>query len=125
MLEDALLRTLEDYGLIAAVATQGAGVAADCKLVRDLRRFEADYVGNALPAATIEVNAKLLHAIDQDIVASRTFLQAEPAAGPTWPRCRTPSRAGSASSATFAGWVPVTGQGHDGATHPMASRGDR
>lgn len=66
----------------------------------DLQRFKADYAGNALPAATVEINANLLHAIGQDIVASHTFLQAEPAAGPTWPRCWTPSRAGSARSTT-------------------------
>jgi cholesterol transport system auxiliary component len=80
-LQDVVLRTLEDSRKIAAVARQGSGIAADYKLEMDLRRFEADYAGNAVPAATIEVNAKLLRSIDQDVVASRTFLQAVPAAG--------------------------------------------
>ena len=60
MLQDAVLRTLEDSGRIPAVARQGAGITSDYTLVVDMRRFEADYAGNALPAATIEVNAKLI-----------------------------------------------------------------
>jgi cholesterol transport system auxiliary component len=77
MLEDAVLRALEDSGRMPAVARQGSGIAGDYKLVLDLRRFEADYAGQAVPAATIEVSAKLLHALDQQVVLSRTFLQAQ------------------------------------------------
>lgn len=77
---DTVLRALEDSGKVSAVARQGSGIAADYKLVLDLRRYEADYAGNALPAATIELSAKLMHAPDQDIFAARTFLQARPAA---------------------------------------------
>ncbi len=80
-LEDTVLRALEDSGKIPAVARQGSGIAADYKLVMDLRRFEADYAGNATPSATIETNVKLLHSPDQEVVASRTFLQAAPASG--------------------------------------------
>src|SRR5699024_10796096 len=36
MIEDALLRTLEDSGKIPAVARQGSGVGADYRLVLDL-----------------------------------------------------------------------------------------
>ena len=78
-LEDTVLRALEDSGKIRAVARQGSGIAADYKLVMDLRRYEADYAGNAAPSATIEANVKLLHSPDQEVVASRTFLQAAPA----------------------------------------------
>jgi cholesterol transport system auxiliary component len=77
---DTVLHALEDSGKIPAVARQGSGVTADYKLVMDLRRFEADYAGAAVPKSTIEVSAKLLHASDQDIVASHIFLQAVPAA---------------------------------------------
>jgi cholesterol transport system auxiliary component len=79
MLEDAILRGLEDSGKIAAVARQGSGIDGDYKLVMDLRRFDADYAGAAVPSATIEVNAKLLHPVDQKVVASRTFLVKRPA----------------------------------------------
>jgi len=81
MLEDTLLRGFEDSGRIGAVARIAAGIRADYKLAIDLRRFEADYAGNERPAATIELNAKLIHSLDQRVVASRTFLVAEPAAG--------------------------------------------
>lgn len=81
MLEDALLRGFEDSGRIAAVARIASGIRADYKLSIDLRRFESDYAGNARPAATIELNAKLIHSLNQRVVASRTFLLAEPAAG--------------------------------------------
>lgn len=81
-LQDALLRTLEDSGRIAGVARQGSGLAADYRLELDLRRYDADYTGASTPAATIEVNAKLLHSGDREIVASRTFKQATPAASP-------------------------------------------
>ena len=78
-IEDAVLRALEDSQKIAAVAPKGSGIAADYTLLMDLRRYESDYAGNTVPAATIELNAKLLHSPDQAIVASRTFLQATPA----------------------------------------------
>jgi cholesterol transport system auxiliary component len=66
---------------ITAVAPNGSGMTADYTLLMELRRYEADYAGNNVPAATIEINAKLLHARTQAIVASRTFLQAVPAGG--------------------------------------------
>ena len=80
-LQDALLQVLEDSGRIGAVVRQGSGIAADYRLELDLRRFEADYAGGAVPAATIEVNAKLVHAGDRAVVASRTFVRAVPASG--------------------------------------------
>lgn len=119
-LEDVLLRALEDSGKIPAVARQGSGIAADYKLVMDLRRFEADYAGNAVPSATIEANVKLLHSPDQEIVGARTFLQAVPAGA---------ADVGSVSAAfgqsleriggEIAGWVLATGEAHErSASHP-------
>lgn len=81
LIEATVLRALEDSGRIAAVARDGSGIRADYKLVMDLRRFESDYAGAAIPSATIELTAKLLHASDQRIVASRTFLQVQPSTG--------------------------------------------
>lgn len=78
MLQDTVLRTLEDSGRIPAVARQGAGISADYRLLLDIRRFESDYVQGS-PAATIEVSAKLLHVADQKVAASKVFLQAQPA----------------------------------------------
>ncbi|MQP74279.1 ABC transporter [Stenotrophomonas sp. MYb238] len=81
MLEDALLRGFEDSGRIGAVARIATGIRSDYKLSIDLRRFESDYAGNERPSATLELSAKLIHSLDQRVVASRTFLVAEPAAG--------------------------------------------
>src|SRR3546814_15264019 len=64
-LRDAVLQTLEESGKLAAVARQGSGLAADYRLELDVRRFEADYAGGAVPAATMEVNAKLVRSVGQ------------------------------------------------------------
>jgi cholesterol transport system auxiliary component len=83
MLQDTLMRTLEDSGRIAAVGRQGSGMAADYKLLLDVRRFESDYTqSSGVPAATIEVSAKLVHVASQRVAASKVFLQAQPAATP-------------------------------------------
>ena len=76
-----MLRTLEESGKLRAVARQGSGLAADYRLELDVRRFEADYAGGPVPAATLEVNAKLVRNVGQSLVGSRTFRQAVPAAG--------------------------------------------
>ncbi|WP_425600324.1 ABC-type transport auxiliary lipoprotein family protein [Luteimonas deserti] len=125
MLQDAVLRTLEDSGRMNAVARQGAGITADYKLVLDLRRFEADYAGNALPAATIEVNAKLIHNIDQTVVESRTFLVAQPASSTEVAQVVEAFGAALQSvGGEMTGWILEVGNRHE-ATHqrrPAATR---
>lgn len=122
--EDTVLRALEDSGKIPAVARQGSGIAADYKLVMDLRRYEADYAGAGMPAAVIEVNAKLLHAPDQDVVDSRTFVQRAPAAGADIATvAQAFSQALGAIGHDIAGWTLVTGEAHErGGAHPGRSR---
>lgn len=114
MLQDAILRTLEDSGRIGAVARQGAGIAADYKLLIDMRRFEADYAGQAVPSATIEFNAKLVHSTGEDVVASRTFLHAEPAASADVAAVADAfTRSLASVSGEIAGWVLTTGETHE------------
>lgn len=111
LLEDALLRTLEDSGRIASVARVGTGARADYRLLTDLRRFEADYAGQAVPSATIEVNAKLMRMRDQRIIATRTFLEAQPAAGVEVPQVAAAfEQALSAITRDLAGWSLQSGQ---------------
>ncbi len=81
LIEATVLRALEDSGKIPSVARLGSGIRADYRLVMDLRRFESDYAGAAVPSAVIELNAKLLHTSEQRVVGSRTFLQTRPASG--------------------------------------------
>ena len=122
MLEDGVLRTLEDSGKIPAVARQGTGIAADYKLVMDIRHFEADYLGAALPSAVVEVSAKLLHASDQSVVGSRVFRHAQPAAGADVALVADAfSQALGATSRDIAGWVLATGQAHE-TRHPSGTR---
>lgn len=118
MLEDGVLGTLEDSGKIPAAARQGSGIAADYRLVMDIRHFQAEYAGAALPSAVIEVSAKLLHAQDQVVVGSRSFRHAQPAGGTGVALVADAfSQALAATSRDIAGWVLVTGQAHE-ASHP-------
>jgi cholesterol transport system auxiliary component len=113
-IEDTILRVLEDSQKIPAVARQGSGIAADYTLLIEVRRYEADYAGNPVPAATIEVNAKLLRATDQDVVASQTFLQAVPATGTgTAAVAQAFGTALGAISHDIAGWTLVTGNARE------------
>ena len=114
MLEETVLRMLEDSGKIPAVARQGSGIGADYRLVMDIRHFEADYAGAATPSALVEVNAKLLHTIDQSVIGTRTIRQAVPADGTEVARVADAfGRALQATSREIAGWVLETGQAHE------------
>ena len=111
MLEDTLLRGFEDSGRISAVARIATGIRSDYKLTTDLRRFESDYRGGDMPAATIELNAKLIHSIDQRVVASRTFLVAEPAASAELPNVAHAFEGALDKVASeLIGWTLVSGQ---------------
>ena len=114
MLEDGVLRALEDSGKIPAVARQGSGISANYRLVMDLRHFQADYAGAAVPSAVIEVNAKLLHTLDQSVVGSRTFRHAQPAAGTDLGLVADAfSQALGATTHDIAGWTLATGKAHE------------
>lgn len=122
MLEEGVLRTLEDSGKIPAVARQGSGIGADYRLVMDIRHFEAEYAGAAVPSAVIEVNAKLLHAQDPTVVGNRTFRHVQPASGTDVALVADAfAQALGATSRDIAGWVLATGQAHETA-HPGGKR---
>ncbi len=125
MVEDTLLRTLEDSGKIPAVARQGSGISADYRLVMDLRHFEARYddAGSAgTPSVVIEVSAKLLHAPDQAVVGSRSFRHVRVAAGSDVSLVADAfSQALAATTHEMAGWVLTTGQTHE-RQHPTGKR---
>lgn len=111
LLENTVLRAFEDSGRIDAVARSEVGIRPDYKLVMDIRRFEADYAGQAIPTATIEVAAKLLYNRDQRVAASRTFLQAVPAHGTAVPEVVAAfEQALGALTTDLVGWTLVSGQ---------------
>lgn len=110
-IEDVVLRTLENSGKIVGVAPQGSGISADYRLVMDLRRFDADYAGAATPSAVIEVNAKLLRALNQEVIGSHTFSQSVPADGVEVAQVNQAfSRGLGEIGHAIAGWVLSTGQ---------------
>lgn len=111
MLETTVLRALEDSGRIDAVARTEVGIRPDYKLVMELHRFESDYAGQAVPSATIEVTAKLLYNRDQRLVASHTFVEAQPAQGTGVPQVVAAFEdALAAVGSDIAGWTLVQGQ---------------
>lgn len=122
LLETTVLRAFEDSERISGVARSDVGIRPDYKLNMDIRRFESDYAGHAVPSATIEVAAKLLHNHDQRVVASRTFLQAHPAAGTAVPQVVDAfEHALGAISADIVGWTLASGQAdHQAPTGPVS-----
>ncbi|KAF1689753.1 ABC-type transport auxiliary lipoprotein family protein [Pseudoxanthomonas koreensis] len=112
MLEAGVLRVLEDSGKIAGVGRVATGMRSDYRLLMDVRRFEADYRGGPLPAATIEVSATLLDNSDQRIVARRTFERVEPATATDVATVANAFDQALASvSSEIAGWALLQGQG--------------
>jgi len=111
MLDDALVRGFEDSGRINGVARATTGIRADYKLALDVRRFEADYRGQATPTALIEVNAKLIHVIDQRVVADRTFRQENPVGSSDVAQVTAALEQGLQTLTTnVVGWTLVTGE---------------
>ena len=112
LVQDAVQRTLEDSGRIPAVASADAGILRDYKLVMDIRRFEADYAGAAVPSAVVEINAKLVSSRDQRVVASRTFLQQQPAGSVEVAQvAQAFDGALAAATGDLVGWLLAAGQG--------------
>ncbi len=111
MVEASVLRVLEDSGKIGGVGRLATGMRSDYRLALDVRRFESDYRGGALPVATIEISATLLNNRDQRIVARRTFLREAPAASTDVATVTDAfGRALAAVSSEIAGWTLTNGQ---------------
>ena len=121
MVQDAVLRTLEDSGKLPLVARQGSGLSADYRLLLEVRAFRAEYAGSVLPAAVVEVNATLLHLRDQSVAGSRNFRQSQPATGVAVAEVADAfSQALAGLSHDVAGWSLQAGQAHAGQPHPSA-----
>ena len=77
----------------------------------DVRRFEADYRGGSLPAATLEISATLLDNSRQRSVAHHTFTRVQPAAATDVASVAHAFDQALAAVATdIAGWTLVQGQ---------------
>ena len=112
-IQETVQRALETSQRLPAVARQGSGIAADYKLVMDIRRFDSDYAGGATPSAVVEVSASLLHASDNIVVASRVFRQAVPATATDVPSVvRAFEQSLDRLGHDMAGWVLTSGHAH-------------
>lgn len=81
LVQTALIRRLEDSGNILGVARAGGGGRGQYQLVLDIRDFSAVYAGEGqAPAAIVEIRAKLLFTGTGDVIAAKSFRQANPAA---------------------------------------------
>jgi len=118
MLEASVLRVLEDSGKIEAVGRQAAGLRAHYRLAMDIRRFEADYRGGDMPVASLEVVAKLVHNIDQRVVASRSFARTLPASSTGIASVAAAfDQALAEVSGEIAGWTLAEGQADTAQRH--------
>jgi len=117
MVEDAVLRGFEDSDRITGVARSAAGIRADYRLALDIRRIESDYRGQSTPTAVIEINAKLIHVVDQRVVADQTFLQEQPVTTTDVPAVTAAFERGlNRITADLVGWTLVQGQ-QDATSH--------
>src|SRR5690606_26869548 len=122
LLETTVLRAFEDSGRISGVARSDIGIRPEYRLIMDIRRFEADYARRAAPSATIQLPAKLMHRRDQRVVASRTFLAAEPAARTAVPLVVDAFEQALATvAADIVGWTLASGHAdHQAPDGPLA-----
>jgi cholesterol transport system auxiliary component len=81
IVHEAMVRAFTDSGRFAGVARRGEGISPRYELLLDLRRFESDYAGGSTPTVRIALGARLVHNVDNRIVATRLFEADVPADG--------------------------------------------
>jgi cholesterol transport system auxiliary component len=113
MLQDAVVRTLEDSNKTGGTGTTESGIRGTYKLVLEVRRFESDYASAELPTVQVVVNAKLVQSYDQSVAASRTFSSAQPVGSTEIAQVvQGFDRALSQVTGELAGWVLTSAQAH-------------
>lgn len=112
LLQTQLVRAFEDSGRIIAVGRQASGMRGDFALLLDIRQFESVYADPAqAPAATIEVQAKLLAHPSSRVLASKTFRVAVPASDAKVPAVMAAfDGAMTQAIGEIVGWTLATGQ---------------
>ncbi|OEC36781.1 cholesterol transport system auxiliary component [Pseudomonas cuatrocienegasensis] len=82
LLRDRLVDAIRSDGRVAAVSSDDARLAADLVLSSDLRAFQSEYHAGQ-PAVHIVLEARLVQASSQQIVASQRFEVRQPTADPS------------------------------------------
>lgn len=112
LVQNAILRGFEDSGRIVAVGRPGTGLRADYSLSLDLRRFETDYPADGgAPQVRVEIRARLLDAVSNQVLASRTFAAATPLSDTATPAAVAAFEPTLGQVAQdIVGWTLVTGE---------------
>jgi cholesterol transport system auxiliary component len=73
VIEARLLESFQNAHRLVALAGAASAARSDAMLALELRHFEAQYAGSALPHWRIELSADLISSADRKVLASRTF----------------------------------------------------
>jgi cholesterol transport system auxiliary component len=73
MIQTLVVESFENSGKIVAVGRESLGLRADFVLKLELREFQSDYSGGAVPNAHVRLNAKLVRMPQRTIVGSQSF----------------------------------------------------
>jgi len=73
MVQTLVVESFENSGKIIAVGRESLGLRADFVLKLELREFQSDYTGSAVPDAHVRLNAKLVRMPHRTIVGSQSF----------------------------------------------------
>lgn len=83
MIQTLLVASFEGTGKIVSVGRESIGLRPDYLLKTELREFQAVYYDGdgKIPRVVVRINAKVVEMPDRRIIASRTILKEEKAAG--------------------------------------------
>ncbi len=73
MIQSLIVQSFENSGRISAIARESLALKADYVLRAELRRFEAEYGGEAVPSAQVRLAAKLVKMPERAISAQKSF----------------------------------------------------
>ncbi len=105
MVQDAVLRLLQDSGKVAGTARRGGGIAGDYDLAMDIRRFQSEYTGAVAPSIVVEISATMIRNDQNRVVAQDVFSARVPAAGTSVAEVAAAfEQALGAASRDIAGW---------------------
>jgi cholesterol transport system auxiliary component len=80
MVQSLIVQSFENSGRITAIGRESLALRGDYVLRPELRHFEADYTGGAVPVAHVQIAAKLVKLPDRTILAQQSFNATAPAA---------------------------------------------
>ena len=72
MVQTLIIESFENTNKIIAVGRRSVALRADYSLMTELREFQAEYDGNAMPTVRVRINAKLIKMPQRSIIATTT-----------------------------------------------------